>query len=257
MDTYDTAAPTEHAPRRTGPLTPDKPDSVVTWETHTEAPVRRTVDGARLVETFRALVEPIARALPSSTEVVLHDLSLVPHSIVAIHGNVTGRKIGDPPTDVLLQQARQGFNDYNLNYESTLPDGRRMRSSTMLIRDIDGNAAAALCIHTDLSPWVAIEQLVTQMVSGSGTSPNPHSNGEVFPQDVDELAAHLIHKAIADAGMPLNQMRKKHKVAVVQTLQDRGVFLLRDAVEMVAEALGVTKFTIYNYLHELPEPRQT
>lgn len=222
-------------------------------ETRTGAPTRRTVDGVRMVETFRALVEPIARVLPASTEVVLHDLSLVPYSIVAIHGNVTGRKIGDPPSDVLLEQARQGFEDYNLNYESTLPDGRRMRSSTMLIRDIDGNAAAALCIHTDLSPWLAIEQLAAQMARSSQTM--PHRSGEVFSQDVDELAAHLIHKAIADAGIPLDDMRKKHKVAVVQTLQDRGVFLLRDAVEMVSEALGVTKFTIYNYLNELPKPK--
>jgi predicted transcriptional regulator YheO len=38
---------------------------------------------------------------------------------------------------------------------------------------------------------------------------------------------------------------------VVEELQARGVFLLRDAVEMVAEALSVSKFTIYNYLNEL------
>jgi predicted transcriptional regulator YheO len=219
--------------------------------------VPRTVDGQRLVQIFRALVEPIARALPSSTEVVLHDLSLVPNSIVAIHGSVTGRAVGDPPTDVLLRQVSQGFDDYNLNYESTLPDGRRMRSSTMLIRDIDGNPAAALCIHTDLSSWLAVDQLVSQMIRGSGAAaeptapPAPTTAGEVFPRDVDELAAHLIHEAIGDSGVPVAAMKKKHKLAVVEELQARGVFLLRDAVEMVAEALSVSKFTIYNYLNEL------
>jgi predicted transcriptional regulator YheO len=230
--------------------------------------VPRTVDGQRLVQIFRALVEPIARALPSSTEVVLHDLSLVPNSIVAIHGSVTGRAVGDPPTDVLLRQVSQGFDDYNLNYESTLPDGRRMRSSTMLIRDIDGNPAAALCIHTDLSSWLAVDQLVSQMIRGSsaaagGDAPaaTPTTAGEVFPRDVDELAAHLIHEAVTDAGLPVAEMKKKHKLAVVEELQARGVFLLRDAVEMVAESLSVSKFTIYNYLNELsaaggPEGRQ-
>jgi predicted transcriptional regulator YheO len=226
--------------------------------------VPRTVDGQRLVQIFRALVEPIARALPSSTEVVLHDLSLVPHSIVAIHGSVTGRAVGDPPTDVLLRQVSQGFDDYNLDYESTLPDGRRMRSSTMLIRDIDGHPAAALCIHTDLSSWLAVDQLVSQMIRGSGagqaegaagsaaaSAATPTTAGEVFPRDVDELAAHLIHEAISDSDVPVASMKKKHKLAVVEELQARGVFLLRDAVEMVAEALSVSKFTIYNYLNEL------
>lgn len=229
--------------------------------------VPSTADGRRLVETFKALVEPIARALPSSTEVVLHDLSLVPHSIVAISGDVTGRAVGDPPTDVLLRQASQGFEDYDLNYESTLPDGRRMRSSTMLIRDVDGHPAAALCIHTDLSPWLAVDELVAQMVAGQGASrgqgplPAPTGGtagavgevGEVFPRDVDELAAHLVRQAVADAGLPVEEMKKKHKLAVVEELQERGLFLLRDAVEMVAEALGVTKFTIYNYVNELAE----
>jgi predicted transcriptional regulator YheO len=220
--------------------------------------VPRTIDGERLVALFSSLVEPIARALPSSTEVVLHDLSLVPNSIVAIHGSVTGRKVGDPPTDVLLQQATQGFNDYNLNYESTLPNGRRMRSSTMIIRDVTGHPAAALCIHTDISAWLSIQELVAQMVGGSPSpvpAPAAPSTGsertERFVKDVDELAAHLIHQAILAVGVPVEGMKKKHKVAVVTELKDRGFFMLRDAIEMISESLGVTKFTIYNYLNEI------
>ncbi|PRY65872.1 putative transcriptional regulator YheO [Glaciihabitans tibetensis] len=215
--------------------------------------VPRTIDGERLVALFASLVEPIARALPTSTEVVLHDLSLVPNSIVAIYGEVTGRKIGDPPTDVLLQQAMQGFNDYNLNYESTLPSGRRMRSSTMIIRDVAGNPAAALCIHTDISAWLSIQNLVAQMVGGSpAASPAPsEQRTEVFVKDVDELAAHLIHQAILAVGVPVDEMKKKHKVSVVIELKDRGFFMLRDAIEMISESLKVTKFTIYNYLNEI------
>lgn len=216
--------------------------------------VPRTIDGERLVALFSSLVEPIARALPSSTEVVLHDLSLVPNSIVAIHGSVTGRKVGDPPTDVLLQQATQDFNDYNLNYESTLPNGRRMRSSTMIIRDVTGNPAAALCIHTDISAWLSIQDLVAQMVGGSPSpapAPAEQERTETFVKDVDELAAHLIHQAILAVGVPVEGMKKKNKVAVVTELKHRGFFMLRDAIEMIAEALGVTKFTIYNYLNEI------
>jgi predicted transcriptional regulator YheO len=221
----------------------------------TPGPVRddfpRTVDGERLVALFTSLVEPIARALPTSTEVVLHDLSLVPNSIVAIHGDVTGRRIGDPPTDVLLEQAASGFNDYNLNYESTLPSGHRMRSSTMIIRDIAGNPVAALCIHTDISAWVSIQSIVTQMVGGSDAAAPATDRTETFVKDVDELAAHLISQAITASGVPVAQMKKKHKVAVVLELKNRGFFMLRDAVDMIADSLFVTKFTIYNYLNEI------
>jgi predicted transcriptional regulator YheO len=109
-----------------------------------------------------------------------------------------------------------------------------------------------------------VDQLVSQMIRGSGagqaegaagsaaaSAATPTTAGEVFPRDVDELAAHLIHEAISDSDVPVASMKKKHKLAVVEELQARGVFLLRDAVEMVAEALSVSKFTIYNYLNEL------
>jgi superoxide dismutase len=39
------------------------------------------------------------------------------------------------------------------------------------------------------------------------------------------------------------------KQAAVQMLHDRGAFELRRSVEAVAEAMGVSRFTIYNYLN--------
>jgi predicted transcriptional regulator YheO len=46
-------------------------------------------------------------------------------------------------------------------------------------------------------------------------------------------------------------MQKRHKLAVVDELKQRGFFLIRDSVEFAANALQVTRFTIYNYLNEL------
>jgi predicted transcriptional regulator YheO len=46
-------------------------------------------------------------------------------------------------------------------------------------------------------------------------------------------------------------MRKTHKIAAVSFMHQRGLSLLRGSVELVAESLGTTKFTIYNYLDEV------
>ena len=43
-------------------------------------------------------------------------------------------------------------------------------------------------------------------------------------------------------------MSRRERREVVRFLDDRGVFMLRKAVETVADRLGVTRFTIYNYL---------
>jgi predicted transcriptional regulator YheO len=46
-------------------------------------------------------------------------------------------------------------------------------------------------------------------------------------------------------------MTREDKVAVVSYLESKGAFLIRYSVERVAELLGLTKYTIYNYLDEI------
>ncbi|MER6911918.1 helix-turn-helix domain-containing protein [Streptomyces sp. NPDC000594] len=50
-------------------------------------------------------------------------------------------------------------------------------------------------------------------------------------------------------GMPLSALDRRAKQVVVRTLEARGAFAVRHGVETVAGALGVSRFTIYNYLN--------
>ncbi|NXY93754.1 helix-turn-helix domain-containing protein [Streptomyces sp. BR123] len=50
-------------------------------------------------------------------------------------------------------------------------------------------------------------------------------------------------------GMPLAQLDRKAKQDVVRILEARGAFTVRHGVETVASALGVSRFTVYNYLN--------
>jgi predicted transcriptional regulator YheO len=239
-----------------------------------ETAIRPTVDGERLIAVFSALVEPLGRSLPISTEVVLHDLSKLPNSIVAIHGTVTGRKVGDPATDLLLKKLSEfsgADGDHAVGYESRLPNGGRLRSSTMLIRDVGGQPVAALCINSDLSMWESVQDVATSMLTMTralGSARPPATSGpvpvysadaedsdeaETFVTDVDQLAAHLMQRAVSKADVPVELMQKRHKVEVVRDLKARGMFHLKDAIDMVATALGVSRFTIYNYLNEIAD----
>jgi predicted transcriptional regulator YheO len=241
---------------------------------------RQTVDGERLLALFQQLVEPIGRALPASSEVVLHDLSRLPNSIVAVYGDVTGRRPGDPATDLLLKKAASGSFENSIGYETRLPDGRRLKSSTMIVRDVSGTPVLAFCINSDISVWQSVSVIARQML-GEDTVEDPapargttrsqdaerstedsrdtagEAISEVFVRDVDELAAALLHQARQEVGVPVELMHKRHKLEVVRVLKARGFFMLRDAVEMVASALQVTRFTIYNYLNELGDDDST
>ena len=52
-------------------------------------------------------------------------------------------------------------------------------------------------------------------------------------------------------GGPLATLSREDKQTAVRLLQERGAFTLRKSVEDVADALGVSRFTVYNYLNSI------
>lgn len=211
--------------------------------------------GRRVFAVLEQLVGPLERSLPGSAEVVLHDLAALPDSIIAIEGDVTGRRPGDPATDRLLEAAAGGDLRTRIGYRTTSPTGRSLLSTTIIIRDADDRPVAALCINRDVTDWTIIGDAAGRgRRDGAGTTRVADAGeGEAFARDVDELAAVLLQQAVEEQDVPVSLMRKVHKVDAVRSLKRRGFFMLRDAVEMAARALGVTRFTIYNYLNEIEE----
>jgi len=58
----------------------------------------------------------------------------------------------------------------------------------------------------------------------------------------------------AELGARLGDLSRVDKQRAVQLLDQRGAFQLRKAVEEVADALGVSRFTVYNYLNAVNDP---
>ncbi|MFE4197007.1 transcriptional regulator [Paenarthrobacter sp. NPDC056912] len=209
-----------------------------------------------ILHTARTLVEPLATLIPGECEVVLHDLRLLPNSIVAVAGNLTGRAVGGSATDLLLRASATGNYSTTLGYIGKHSDGRELRSSTIIFRDIAGNAIAALCINSDTHDWRILAELARSMMPAERTgSPEAVGAGEPeeFLGDVEEVAQHVLKNAINSVGVPINLFQKSHKLAVIQALKERGFFTLKESVEKAAQELGVTRFTIYNYLNELEQ----
>ncbi|RDI65929.1 helix-turn-helix transcriptional regulator [Nocardia pseudobrasiliensis] len=192
------------------------------------------------------LVEPLARALRA--EVVVHDLTHLPDSVYAIAGGLTGRGVGAPATDLLLRHMSEGASGNLLDYPTELPHNRRGRSSTIIVRSPDGTPVAALCLNIDVTDLVEAHRLLGTLLGGAEPIASPR---ETFPRSVGELTERMIAEAVADTGVPVDLMKKQHKIQVVARLREQGVFAVKDAIETVAEAIGVTRFTIYNYLNEL------
>ena len=211
-------------------------------------------EASTILRTLASLVEPLAAIIPGDCEVVLHDLRQLPNSIVALAGCVTGRTIGGPATDLLLRASAQRQFESRVGYVSRAPEGRELLSSTLVFRTTGGEPTAALCVNCDTRHWRIMADLAAAMLPFSAGEPGQDADGsEHFMPDVDNLADDLLARAIATTDVPVDLMQKRHKLGVVQDLKERGFFILRESVERAARALGVSRFTIYNYLKELDQ----
>jgi predicted transcriptional regulator YheO len=59
----------------------------------------------------------------------------------------------------------------------------------------------------------------------------------------------LLEDLAAELGGPLRDLPRPQKQRAVRLLEERGAFTYRKSAEIVAEALNVSRFTVYNYLN--------
>ena len=67
--------------------------------------------------------------------------------------------------------------------------------------------------------------------------------------DLSDGLARLIADVERELGSALAELPRAGKQQAVRLLEERGAFEMRRSAETVAEALGVTRFTVYNYLN--------
>ena len=110
---------------------------------------------------------------------------------------------------------------------------------TMLLPIVD--ALGATLLPTDEATEDDLEVVWGGAVLAAVRRPDPHF-------DLHDALPTLIAEVEHDMGLPCAEMNRSQKQETVALLNERGAFTLRKSVEDVAEALGVSRFTVYNYL---------
>ena len=207
-----------------------------------------------IIKSLIPIVETIAKMFGKNCEVVLHDFSGPQHSIIAIeNGHVTGRKIGDPITDLALSSWRQGgFGNSKdnriINYKTRTKDGRILKSSSVFIRDEKDRIVGCFCVNYDMTGYLMFEKTMDEFCTINELN---EEKEETFIKDVDEILDSIITKAIEEMHKPVSLMQKEDNMKVVEVVDEKGGFMIKGAVDQLAHKLNVSRFTIYNYLDEI------
>ena len=206
------------------------------------------------LEMLVSTAHGIARQFGKDCEVCIHDLSVkdVEHTIIFIvNGHVTGRKVGDGASKVVLEtlEALEEGDIIvdHLGYRTTTQDGRILKSSTVFLKDSNGKYRWILGINYDVTALMNVDaalQSITTVESQDG-------NGDrQIPLNVNDLLDNLINQSVKRIGKPPALMNKEEKIQAIQFLRDAGAFLITKSGDKVSNFYGISKFTLYSYIDQ-------
>jgi len=205
----------------------------------------------KIFASLRPAMAAIVDLLGPGCEVVLHDMSDPDASVIAIEGNVTGRDVGAPLTDSGLTSLRSPESGRVYSYTTVAEGGRVIKSASVFLSDEKGTIFGGLCINLDITPFLTFDRHLQGLLRPT----DDDVPAQTFGSDVGEVLDQMLDDAIAATGIPISLMQRADRLRVVRTLEEKGAFLLRRAMPLVAERLGVSRHTIYSDLAEIEESR--
>ena len=203
----------------------------------------------QLKNNLCSLAQAIAAHYGKSCEVAVHDLTgenAADSSIIFIeNGEVTGRKVGDGASAVVLEELSAAENDREnrVGYFTRTSDGKVLKSTTVYIRDESGKVAAIFSINHDITALSVAAASLTEL-----TAPATACEPERITPHVGELLDELLWKSTELIGKPVSLMNKDDKQRAIRYLNSKGALLITKSGDKIAKYFGISKFTLYSYL---------
>ena len=201
-------------------------------------------------ETLCRIAKAVAAQFGSNCEVVVHEISECSTSNSSIgieNGHVSGRKVGDGASRVVLEQLGNDGScpEDHLCYLMRTPDGKLLKSTSVYIPDDEGKVAAIFGVNFDISALVMAEQALNSLTL---TMNHDQETPARITHNVNDLLDDLIEQSDRLVGKPAALMTKEDKVRAIRFLNDHGALLITKSGDKIANHFGISKYTLYSYL---------
>jgi predicted transcriptional regulator YheO len=223
-----------------------------TREVSQEIEEKFTQEDELIINNMRSLVKGLGTFLGKHCEIVLHSFKDLDHSVIEIvNGGVTGRTIGSPMTDLalsIMSKLDSCENDIIGNYYSQSKSGDRLKSITIIVRNLKGKAIGFLCMNMNLS--APTESFMKELLEPQGTALR-QGVIEHYPLTSEEL----LQRSFEEVVQVVNSYEKLNPTervkTIVKELYTRGIFNIKNGIDYVAENLGISRYTVYNYIRDI------
>jgi predicted transcriptional regulator YheO len=195
----------------------------------------------KAIQSILPTAEAIQRLLYPHAEVVIHDIKK--NQIAAIFHPFSKRRVGD--SSLLSQEEMAMLEECMGPYEKMNWDGKKLKSVSSIIRDDKGVAVAMLCINLDISRLEKMKGLIAGFIGNDQFTAQPTP---LFKDDWQEKINTYVHTYLAEHHLTLESLTRTEKKALIEHLHQIGTFSAKNAALYIAQVLGVSRATIYNYL---------
>jgi predicted transcriptional regulator YheO len=200
------------------------------------------------------IAKGVAAQFGPNCEVLVHDLTKrSSRNTIAIieNGQVTGRKVGDDASEIVLEAIRKQTVSEHFNYIRHTSDGRMLKSSTIPLEGPDKTVIALFCINYDVSDLVLANNTLSEFIAASKDG----DDFDTIVTNVNDMLDGLIQEAHKVIGKPVSKMTKEDKVRAILYLDEKGALLIKKSSERIAKFFGISKYTLYNYLEKRADPK--
>lgn len=201
----------------------------------------------RNIDDVIPVIRGVEQLFAPFMEVAVHDLK---HGTIShLFGSISNRKLGQPSPVFQLDIPASEFPDVFEPYYETNWDGRKIKCTTVTIRDEHRTPTHLICFNFDTSFFQDIQLNLSAFLRVDEKSDNPVElfASNTWQQKTDALISDFLveHKTV------VAQLDATERRLLVEKLADNGIFFIKNAAPYVANKLGVSRATIYNYLKVL------
>lgn len=195
-----------------------------------------------MFDQLKQIAEGLAETFAPFCEVVLHDLTDPKHAILAIHNNLSTRKVGEPATELgLARIADPDYPQIIANYANAFADGRQAKSTSIGVKNANGEYIAALCLNIDLTLFTNLQGVIGQFTS---IDPQHRVNESLNPAGAEVIRARIDQYAARLATTP-RALKTDERRSLLRELKKTGCMEIRRAADIIAAHLGVSRATVY------------
>jgi len=182
-------------------------------------------------------------------------------TVIAVSGTATDAKPEDPLSSFIRDHIQtQGYKNSYGFINKAFPGLVLRTSIQFLFSDGQQEAIGCLCIHHNIVHIKMITSFLEELTRPSNLEDeNEQEEHKVADERsyrasdiqgfLNSIISEFIVERIGDGNF--SALEKSDKLALIAELDQRGVFLVKGAVNLIAKRINVSKFSIYNYLDEI------